>query len=264
MYNEVVQEELREQQVVAELLHELRFVLCSALSTRRQSSVKLPENFLVVERKTRWVEADFAQPRKLEHDEQEVWEIDDGLEPRTSEAPNVQSTILLHGVLQIGYRPHPRTVAPDVRNLVERPSPELVPARPKDGAGNITRKPLLDEPVHLGTAPPDLIELGTVVSVVELAEQHGLHDLVLLELLAARVHDLEVVVQVNVLGHLVKDDVNPLLEVLAITHTLGLRNDVANRLERRCVPPRDALVDVHGAIEPRPAETADGVGRLLA
>ena len=68
---------------------------------------------------------------------------------------------------------------------------------------------------HLATRLPHLVEFCSISIIFQRAAKERLYNLVHLELLATRVHHLEVVIQIDILWHLVVDDMHIFAEILA-------------------------------------------------
>ena len=221
---------------------------------------ELVYQFLVVEVECRRVEPLLRHPRDLQHDEQEVGEIDDWQEVLAL-AAGIAGAVLPVKVARCQHLPDgrgPHAVAPFVgpyeagerlwlqvaQALAEHLLLDL-PGVPLDvyEAGErlwlqvaqaLAENLLLDLPGvpldvdrHLAAGFPDPVE-RRLIAVRELLHELCLDDLVLLELLTARVHDLEVVVEVDVLRHAVVDDVDASQEVIFEARQVSFWDDAVD------------------------------------
>ncbi len=178
--------------------------------------VELVYQFLVVEVECRQVEPLLRHPRDLQHDEQEVGEVDDRQEVLAL-AAGIAGAVLPAGVARCQHLPDgqgPRAVAPFVGlyEAGERLWLQVAQAWAEHLLPDPPGVPL-DVDRHLAAGFPDPVE-RRLIAVRELLHELRLDNLVLLELLAARVHDLEVVIEVDVLRHAVVDDVDASQEVV--------------------------------------------------
>ena len=79
---------------------------------------------------------------------------------------------------------------------------------------------------HLRTTFPNPVELDTIGVVGKQAQQLGFHDLMLFELLSARIHHLEVMIEVNVFRYPIVNDTDFIQKILRKHIRLRLRNDL--------------------------------------
>ena len=177
---------------------------------------ELVYQFLVVEVECRRIEPLLRHPRDLQHDEQEVGEVDDRQEVLAL-AAGIAGAVLPAGDARCQHLPDgrgPRAVAPFVGlyEVGERLWLQVAQAWAEHLLPDPPGVPL-DVDRHLAAGFPDQVE-RRLIAVRELLHELRLDDLVLLELLAARVHDLEVVIEVDVLRHAVVDDVDASQEVV--------------------------------------------------
>ena len=191
---------------------------------------ELVYQFLVVEVECRRVEPLLRHPRDLQHDEQEVGEVDDRQEVLAL-AADIAGTVLLAEVARCQHLLNgqgPRAVAPFVGlyEAGERLWLQVAQAWAEHLLLDLPGVPL-DVDRHLAAGFPDPVE-RRLIAVRELLHELRLDDLVLLELLTARVHDLEVVVEVDVLRHAVVDDVDASQEVIFEARQVSFWDDAVD------------------------------------